>query len=329
MTTQEDILNADPLANGEVNYTRANETLNKLAGITNATLAVDLSAADATLTTDQMLNYYGYICSGNSVARTLNVLARQRAFAVYNAGSEDLTVALGASMQIVPASQGAVFAVDNSVSPWQLRMVSSGGGGGGSATTVVEVAGTSHTVTGENEAAFIVFDSGNDCTVTVPQQTTEALREGFYFLAVNKGGGNLSVATEGSDVLVGISLAADPEEPITVLLEEIAGSPQANTWRMVGNLWLPYVVEDSGQLSPPVTSPEPSLATVVLVGTGSPAPSGDFAGQDNNFAIKTAGGWEFVEPADGQRVRVRGTYTSPNNSRFICYDAQLSSWVDE
>lgn len=73
------------------------------------------------------------------------------------------------------------------------------------------------------------------------------------------------------------------------------------------------------------TSPLPEPGVVFIVGTG----TGDFAGQDNNFAVSRGlGEYSFIAPYDGQTVRTKGLEASPNNARLIMFDADADAWVD-
>lgn len=64
-----------------------------------------------------------------------------------------------------------------------------------------EVAGTSYTVTGDDNGYMLVFTSGSAVTVTLPEQSTEALAAGFEIGLTQKGAGAVSFTTEGTDDL--------------------------------------------------------------------------------------------------------------------------------
>lgn len=76
-------------------------------------LAVDLSAADATLTKDEFTRNFLLQCSGNTVARTVTVFAGiKRLFAVENQGSEAVNVTAGGASVNVPAGNVAILHCD-------------------------------------------------------------------------------------------------------------------------------------------------------------------------------------------------------------------------
>ncbi|MFT6550484.1 MAG: hypothetical protein ACJA1I_000512 [Zhongshania marina] len=148
---------------------------------------------------------------------------------------------------------------------------------------------TSHAATSGDNDGFLIFNSASDCTVTLPQTTTEALGAGYHLRALNKGGGNLKVLLEGSDTLDGVSLWFNPAHAVTII-KEAAGSP--NAYRLIGNNWLPSAVEDDALTAPPST---PAVGAVYVVAA---AATGDWAGMEDMFAIHIgADVYEFASPA--------------------------------
>jgi len=162
---------------------------------------------------------------------------------------------------------------------------------GGTVTGIVTPGSAAHTAVAANNGGLIIFNSASDCTLTVPQTSTEALGAGFNVRALNKGGGNLKLALEGTDTLAGIELWADAAQAVTVV-KETAGSP--NAWRMIGNSWIPTAVEDDALTAPPVT---PAVGTVYIpLATA----TGSWAGHENEFAIHLGGDvYSFIAPWPG------------------------------
>lgn len=135
------------------------------------------------------------------------------------AGTELLEIVQGGTSKSVAASELA-------------------GDGGGTATAdptigVVTVSGTAHTLEAADNGKRILFNSASECTLTLPQQSTTTLPGGFNVLARNRGGGALSLAVQGSDVVIGGTSWATPAEYAAVVLD-VEGSP--NTWASVGDL---------------------------------------------------------------------------------------------
>ena len=98
---------------------------------------------------------------------------------------------------------------------------------------VVRITGTAHTLTLTDNGRLILFDDAADCTLTAPEQATEALPEGFNVIARNKGGGALTLANEGTDTTTGGTSWTTPASAATVMLET-AGTP--SEWLTIGDL---------------------------------------------------------------------------------------------
>lgn len=176
-------------------------------------------------------------------------------------------------------------------------------GGGAAVQIITPDTATTHTATADDNGGVLLFDSASDCELTVPEQSSETLEAGFYLLAKNIGGGNLSLILEGSDTIEGVQLSQNPSQAITILLQE-AGSP--NTWSMIGNDWLPAAVEDDALTAPPATPP---LGTVYI--PASPA-TGSWTGHETEWAIHIGSDvYQFVIPPVGQ----------------ICYEITSAIWI--
>jgi hypothetical protein len=179
--------------------------------------------------------------------------------------------------------------------------IESGGG------TVVQIitpdTATTHTATAANNGGVLLFDSASDCEITLPEQASEVLDAGFYLLAKNIGGGNLSIVLEGSDTIEGVQLSQNPEQAITILLQE-AGTP--NTWSLIGNDWLPVAVQNDALTAPPAT---PAIGTVYI--PASPA-TGSWTGHETEWAIHIGSDvYQFVVPPVG----------------FVCYEKTSAIWI--
>lgn len=103
--------------------------------------------------------------------------------------------------------------------------------------SVYEPAGVTHTLRAIDEGVEILFDSASACTLTVPQQSSVALIQGAQFFFRNKQAGAITIATEGSDQLVGAGSVTSDATKLGGLLLESAGAP--NRWVAVGDLTTP------------------------------------------------------------------------------------------
>lgn len=176
-------------------------------------------------------------------------------------------------------------------------------GGGAAVQIITPDTATTHTATVDDNGGVLLFDSASDCVLTLPQQSSEALDAGFYLLAKNIGGGNLSLVLEGTDTIEGVQLSQNPEQAITILLQE-AGAP--NSWSLIGNDWLPAAVEDDALTAPPAT---PAIGTVYI--PASPA-TGTWTGHETEWAIHIGSDvYQFVIPPVG----------------FICYEKTSAIWI--
>jgi hypothetical protein len=176
--------------------------------------------------------------------------------------------------------------------------------GGGAAVQIIKPStATTHTATESNNGGVLLFNSASDCVLTLPQQSAETLDAGFYLLAKNIGGGNLSIVLQGADGIEGVQLSQNPSQAITILLQA-AGAP--NTWSLIGNDWLPVAVEDDALTAPPAT---PALGTVYI--PASPA-TGSWTGHETEWAIHIGSDvYQFVVPPVG----------------FISYEKTSAVWI--
>lgn len=115
MTTP--ILQITEIANGQVDqYLTVNEAIRILEAAANNVLSVDLSASDYSVTNVapdfEMLRYFMFSASGNTVARTITFSASKRNFSVQNGGTFDLSVTIGATTLTVPAGDAHLFYCD-------------------------------------------------------------------------------------------------------------------------------------------------------------------------------------------------------------------------
>lgn len=176
--------------------------------------------------------------------------------------------------------------------------------GGGAAVSIISPdSATAHTAKESENGGVLVFNSASDCELTLPEQSTTALAAGYYLLAKNIGGGNVSIVLEGSDGIEGVQLFQNPSQAVTIILQA-AGSP--NTWSQIGNDWLPAAVENDALTSPPATPP---LGAVYI--PASPA-TGSWTGEENQWAIHIGSDvYQFVVPPVG----------------FVCYEKTSAVWI--
>lgn len=89
-----------------------NSAVAMLEAALNDSTRYDMSFGDVTMLTRDMTGYFLHIADGHIVPQTLNVPARKRIFAVQNAGTANLTVAMGGSSLTIP--KGMVFLIHSS-----------------------------------------------------------------------------------------------------------------------------------------------------------------------------------------------------------------------
>jgi hypothetical protein len=96
-----------------------------------------------------------------------------------------------------------------------------------------EIAGTSYTIQQVDDNYILIFDTASPVTLTLPEDATEFLEEMTTVYFRNKQSGDISVAIEGTDVLIGGSTTNDPTKVNSVYLEERDGG--INTYVCVGD----------------------------------------------------------------------------------------------
>jgi hypothetical protein len=93
---------------------------------------------------------------------------------------------------------------------------------------------TAYTLTSLDAGSVILFDTTSACTITLPQQSTEAVVGTPTFNFRNKQSGQITLVTQGSDTIAGAgTVTVDATKLNSVYLEE-AGTP--NSWVSVGAL---------------------------------------------------------------------------------------------
>lgn len=147
---------------------------------------------------------------------------------------------------------------------------------------------TAHAVTILDNNSLIVFDTASDVTVTLPEQSTSTLTNGFSVSFINLGGGDIYLAFEGTDTYEGVSMVQNPLEPTEAVLID-AGSP--NTWKINNNVWQIDTIVNYSLESPPATPPNGSIYYIDGVG------SGGWAGHTREFAIHIGSdNYDFQSP---------------------------------
>ena len=289
------ILNITELANGQVDqYITANEMGRSLEAAGNDFLSVDLSAGNVALTAAQYRGYVLFRSSGNAVARNLTLQAIKRLIVVHNNGTDILSVIVGSTTVAIPVAEAQLLYSDGTTNGLISIAGGAGGGGGAAVSIIAPDTATTHTAVVANNGGLLIFNSASDCTITVPQTSTEALDAGFHLLVRNDGGGNVLVGLEGTDTLDGVSLWADPTQEVTII-KEVEGSP--NAWGLIGNNWLPSAVEDDALTAPPATPVVGAVYIPLATATGT------WATHETEFAIHVGSDvYEFVAPSTGVTV---------------------------
>lgn len=96
--------------------------------------------------------------------------------------------------------------------------------------------GTTYTLTASDEGKVVTMTNASASTVTLPQQSTETLPEGFNCIIRQLGAGQVTVAVEGTDTLLskGSAVKLDAQYSSVQVDIQTAGSP--NTWFMAGDI---------------------------------------------------------------------------------------------
>ncbi|MDX2350412.1 MAG: DUF2793 domain-containing protein [Porticoccus sp.] len=306
------ILGITEIAVGIVDqYLLINQAFEEIEASTNTAYLANLTSGNVTLTAADMADGVLFRLSGHTVARDLTLPALARLFALHNNGTGTVSVIVGATSLDILAGETGFYHTDGTTDG--LISVSSGGGGGGAAAVSIisPDTATTHTTTVADNGGLLIFNSASDCVLTVPQTSTEALDAGFHVLALNQGGGTLSLALEGSDVVDEVKLWADASQAVTVL-KEVAGSP--NTWRLMGNAWQPGAVEDDALTAPPTTPAVGAVYIPLATATGT------WATHEGDFAVHLGSDvYDFISPSTGQTVyeKTSALWIGHNGSAWV------------
>src|SRR5690606_22435771 len=161
-----------------------NNTFDQLTKATQYFTIIDFGSGDVTLTIAQLRDNVLFRSTGNTEARNLALPATliRRLFIVHNNGTATLTVVRGSASVEIPAEQARLLYADGTAN----GLISIAGGSGGAAeVSVVEVSGTARTLTAADNGALIIFDSPEDCVITLPDPASEELSAGFHALVRN------------------------------------------------------------------------------------------------------------------------------------------------
>lgn len=106
-------LNLPQLADGQNNK---EVTINSATDALDVALTevkdIDLTSANATVTTGDFRKYITFRANNNAVSRTITFPALKRLFAIYNNGSASLTVAVGSTTKSVSTATLKIFYAD-------------------------------------------------------------------------------------------------------------------------------------------------------------------------------------------------------------------------
>ncbi|MDF2446962.1 MAG: hypothetical protein K0S46_2198 [Moraxellaceae bacterium] len=99
----------------------------------------------------------------------------------------------------------------------------------------VDVAGAAYTLTEADNGKIIRFNTAAACTLTLPEQATASLPEGFnaQFRNAHAAPGQITLATEGTDTLSGAGTVTNDSSKLNGVYLETAGTP--NAWVAVGD----------------------------------------------------------------------------------------------
>lgn len=115
MTTP--ILKITEVSNGQIDqYLTVNEAIRIMEAASNDVLEIDLSSGNKAVTNlapnYEMLRYFMFSCSGNTVAREVTFSGNKRNFSVLNGGTVGLSVTIGTTTITVPAGDAYLFYCD-------------------------------------------------------------------------------------------------------------------------------------------------------------------------------------------------------------------------
>lgn len=94
--------------------------------------------------------------------------------------------------------------------------------------------GTTYTLAASDNGKIVTCSNAGAITVTLPQQSSVTLPQGFYCVVRQKGAGQVTLALEGSDTLQAPNGQATRAQYSDMFIDlPTAGSP--NTWHVVGD----------------------------------------------------------------------------------------------
>jgi hypothetical protein len=95
--------------------------------------------------------------------------------------------------------------------------------------------GTTYTLTASDEGKVVTLNNASAITLTLPENSTEALPEGFSCILRQLGAGQVTVAVEGSDTLQSKSAATKLVGQYSEAQVDIQTAGTPNTWFMAGD----------------------------------------------------------------------------------------------
>lgn len=94
--------------------------------------------------------------------------------------------------------------------------------------------GTTYTLAASDNGKVVTVENASAITVTVPQQSSVTLSQGFHCVVRQKGAGQITLATQGSDVLRAPNGSKTRTQYSDIFIDlQDAGSP--NTWHAIGD----------------------------------------------------------------------------------------------
>jgi hypothetical protein len=240
-----------------------NNAILALESATNATLAVDMSAGNVTLSAAQFGGSFIFKTTGLTANRILNLPAQingtnvQRIFAVRNTSAFSVTVQVtgGAGTSIiVPAGETRLLDVDGAGNVKQVALLSS-------ATSVITDATTARAISLTDASAYIRMNNAAANTVTLPSDATAPIPVGSRIFVERMGAGATSfVAGAGATVSTPASLILRAQFSLG-----IATKVAANTWVVDGDLSGTGIVSVLDDLTDVDTSTTPPADGQALV----------------------------------------------------------------
>ena len=146
-----------------------------------------------------------------------------------------ITVSAYTSLTTVTVNWDGAGALDNTLNLVEVGILTTKSNAD-VATTISYNAqtGTTYTVQGSDNGKIIEVSNASAITVTLPENSTEALQQGFHCAIRQTGVGQITVAKEGSDTLNSPSGAKTRVQYSTMFVDlSTSGSP--NTWYLIGD----------------------------------------------------------------------------------------------